>query len=117
MKEREHHLQVVCVNWFRMTHKKDAMLLHAIPNGGQRNAIVAAKLKAEGVVSGIPDLHLPISKGGHHSLYIEMKAGAKGVVSANQKTMMALLEEQGNKCVVCRSFDDFKAAIEGYYSS
>lgn len=99
-----------------MAHKKEGMLLHAIPNGGQRNYIVAAKLKAEGVISGIPDLHLPIAKGGHHSLYVEMKAGKKGVVSTNQKTMMSLLEEQGNRCVVCRSFEEFKDAVESYLS-
>lgn len=44
-------------------------MIHAIPNGGARNPVVAAKLKLEGVVKGIPDLFVP-----EWSLWIEMKA-------------------------------------------
>lgn len=39
-------------------------------NGGQRNGIVAAKLEAEGVLSSVPDLHIPIAKKGYNGLYI-----------------------------------------------
>jgi len=37
-------------------------LFHAIPNGGARDKITAAKLKAEGVKPGVLDTFLPVSK-------------------------------------------------------
>lgn len=49
--------------------------MHAIPNGGYRHKATAAKLKAEGVKRGVPDIYLPFPTRGYHGLYIEMKAG------------------------------------------
>jgi hypothetical protein len=50
-------------------------LLYAIPNGGDRNAVVGAKLKAEGVRKGMLDLCLPVASHGFHGLYCELKVG------------------------------------------
>ena len=71
----EHQEQCAVIQWARLNQIKYPELetLHAIPNGGLRNLTVARKLKAEGTVSGIPDLHLPIARAVYHSLYIEMK--------------------------------------------
>ena len=110
--DHEHHLQVACVRWFRMQYPQH--LIYAIPNGGQRNAIVAAKLKAEGVTAGIPDLHIPVSRHGYHSLYIEMKNGKAGRLSEHQKECIAQLQSQGHKVAVCRTFDDFQQEIDAY---
>lgn len=112
MKTTEHILQVDCVNYFRLRYPKG--LIYAIPNGGQRNVIVAAKLKAEGVLSGVPDLHIAIAKNGFHGLYIELKNGKVGKVSENQKTIMEKLQSEGYRCEVCRSFDEFRTIIDNY---
>lgn len=90
------------------------MLCYAIPNGGQRNAIVAKHLKEEGVTAGIPDLHIPIPRGNYASLYIEMKNGNKGKLSDNQKEMIPRLQVYGNKVVVCRTLDEFRSEVEKY---
>lgn len=110
--DHEHHLQVACVRWFRMQYPQH--LIYAIPNGGQRNAVVAAKLKAEGVVAGIPDLHIPIARHGYHSLYIEMKNGKQGRLSDHQRERIAQLQAQGHKVTVCRTFDDFAREVKEY---
>lgn len=110
--DHEHHLQVACVRWFRMQYPQH--LIYAIPNGGQRNAVVAAKLKAEGVTAGIPDLHIPVSRHGYHSLYIEMKNGKAGRLSEHQKECISRLQASGHKVAVCRTFDDFKNEIDAY---
>ena len=112
MKTTEHEIQVNCVDYFRLRYPKG--LIYAIPNGGQRNVIVAAKLKAEGVLSGVPDLHIPMAKKGFNGLYIELKNGKFGKVSDNQKTIMEKLKNEGHKCEVCRSFDEFKNIVDNY---
>ena len=112
MKTTEHEIQVNCVNYFRLRYPKG--LIYAIPNGGQRNVIVAAKLKSEGVLSGVPDLHIPIAKKGFHGLYIELKKGKAGKVSDNQLTIMEKLQSEGYRCEVCRSFDDFRNVVDNY---
>ena len=73
----EHALQVQCVKWFRM--RFPGALIYAIPNGGFRTKTTAGLMRAEGVVSGISDLHIPIARHGYHSMYIEMKNGKAGV--------------------------------------
>ena len=47
--------------------------LYHIPNGGKRDPKTAARLKAEGVKAGVPDLCLPVPRKGFHGLYIELK--------------------------------------------
>ena len=47
--------------------------LFAIPNGGLRDKITAAKLKHEGVKPGVPDLMLPWPCRAYAGLFIEMK--------------------------------------------
>lgn len=98
----EHEEQVVFMQWCSLQEKKypELQLMFAIPNGGQRSATTAAKLKKEGVKAGIPDLHLPVAKGTYNSLFIEMKVG-KNRPTKHQETMMQLLEDAGNRCVVC----------------
>ena len=110
-RKNEHALQVACVRWFRMQHPR--LLIFAIPNGGARDAVTGARLKAEGATAGVPDLCVPIPRGEYSSLYIEMKDGDTRV-SAAQKEIIETLEKCGNKCVVCRSFDEFVAAVTEY---
>ena len=112
MKTTEHDIQVNCVDYFRLRYPKG--LIYAIPNGGQRNIIVAKKLKAEGALSGVPDLHIAIAKKGFHGLYIEIKNGKAGRLSENQKTTMSKLQKEGYQCEVCRSFDEFRNVVDNY---
>ena len=45
----------------------------AIPNGGKRDAAEAAHMKRQGVRAGVPDLCIPLARGGYHGLVIELK--------------------------------------------
>lgn len=113
-KHTEHDLQVACVRWFRLQYSRCGRLLFAIPNGGQRNLVVAAKLKAEGVVSGVPDMFLALPNGGYHGLWIELKNGRAGRLSEHQKEMIDSLRAMGYCCVVCRTIDEFMGAVKEY---
>lgn len=59
-------------------------LLYHIPNGGSRNKAEAANLKRQGVKAGVPDLFLPVPRGGYHGLYIELKFGKKNIEKSRQ---------------------------------
>lgn len=50
-------------------------LMHAIPNGGARDKITAAKLKAEGVKAGVLDTFLPVPKQYHVPAHQETSTG------------------------------------------
>jgi hypothetical protein len=72
----------------------EAGLLFAVPNGGERNTIVGARMKAEGVKRGVPDYVLPVARGGFHGLAIELKAKG-GRVSPEQRQWLDALRAQG----------------------
>lgn len=99
-----------------MQHLKwpELALLYHCPNGGSRNKIEAARLKGQGVKAGIPDVFLPVPKGGYHGLYIEMKKQHGGTVSPEQKEWIANLREQGYRVEVCKGFQSAADVIEAY---
>lgn len=114
-RELEHHEQVGLMQWADALLGKwpELRLLAAIPNGGQRHKAVAAKLKAEGVRAGFPDLILPVARGGFHGLFIEMKAG-KNKPTAEQIGWHDALRAEGYLVVVCYSWNEAAGEIERY---
>lgn len=115
MYHNEDNEQMILFRWAAMQSGKfpELELLYHIPNGGKRNKAEAARFKAMGVKSGVPDLHLPVARGGYHSLYIELKA-ANGRVSENQSEWLSALNQQGNKAVVCYGWEQAAQAIKDY---
>lgn len=109
----EHQIQTVAVTWLRI--KFPRLIIYAVPNGGFRNPREAVKLKAEGVLAGVPDLHIPHARNGYHSLYVEVKS-AEGVVSKKQKEIHKQLRETDNMVVVCRTVLQIKRAVVDYYA-
>ena len=91
----------------------EAGLLYAIPNGGARDAVTGARLKAEGVMAGVADLFLSIPNLQYHGLYIEMKT-VKGTQSQAQRIFQQRVEAMGYRYAVVRSFDQFVAEIREY---
>lgn len=113
---KEHHEQCALVQWagLRAGRCPELSLLYAIPNGGERNIVVARKLKAEGVKPGVPDLCLPVAGSGYHGLYVEMKKAKGGRVGENQRWWLEKLNAQGYLATVCNGFDEGQAVIEAY---
>ena len=88
-------------------------LLFHIPNEGKRSQWTGARMRSEGLKSGVPDLCLPVSRSGYHGLYIELKAG-KNKPTANQLAWLEALEAQGYKTAVCYGWEAAKTVIENY---
>ena len=111
--DQEHRLQCACVQWFRTLHPKFNHNLFAVPNGGRRDKVTGAKLKAEGVLAGVADLILLKSNADYGALLIEMKTGS-GKQSEVQGRWQKAIEKDGYKYVLCRSLDDFMREINAY---
>ena len=111
----EHVEQVALFNWadFQRLKMPELQLLHAIPNGGKRDRITAARLKAEGVRAGVPDIFLPVAREPWHGLYIELKT-RRGRVTEHQKRWIVGLREQGYMAAVCRGWHPASALIKAY---
>ena len=117
MQPSEHEEQCALMQWWALARCRFGVaehLLFAIPNGGLRNSIVSARMKAEGVRAGVPDLFLAVPRGGYAGLFIEMKKRKGGVFSDAQKAMMADLAVQGFRVVGCHGWCEAKAEILSY---
>ena len=112
----EHVEQVRLFTWAHYAQGKypALSLLYAIPNGGARHPVVAAKLKAEGVKRGVPDICLPVARGKWHGLYIELKRQKGARPSPEQDDWLTALNRAGYLAVWCRGWDLAAAQIETY---
>lgn len=90
-----------------------AMLYH-IPNEGKRSARTGARMKAEGLRTGVPDICLPVARGGNHGLYIELKRRKNSRVSADQIRWIENLMAQGYAAAVCYGCDEAIEIIQNY---
>lgn len=112
----EHQEQCALFEWAAWMEKQipELHLMHAIPNGGKRDIRTAARLKDEGVKPGVPDICLPVPRGGKHGLYIELKRRKGGSVSKEQQAWIRALMEQGYMCAVCHGWEKARETILEY---
>ena len=105
--------------WARLQSGKwpELSLLYAIPNGGRRPIKTAVNMKRTGTKAGVPDMFLPVARGGFHGMYIEMKRTKGGHVSDEQKAWIKALTEQGYKCVITKGWEDAAEQITAYLSA
>ena len=100
----EHEEQRELVSWFRKTYPD--VVIFAIPNGGARSASVAGRLKAEGVLPGVPDLFIP-----EWRTWVEMKRTKGGSVSKDQKELHNYLASVGYCVIVAKGCEEAKVAL------
>jgi hypothetical protein len=114
--DREGQEQAALMTELRIRMPEVADLIYHVPNGGHRVKAVAAKLKAQGVKAGIPDLVLPMARGGFFGLYIEFKATPPNdaAISSSQHERIRKLNAQGYLAVVCRGHFDTMEQIRAY---
>lgn len=132
MKSLEHDEQTALFTWAAYMENQIPQLksLFAIPNGGHRHKAVAAKLKAEGVKAGVPDIFLAVPMVRNKKitndvngllewgewisgLFIEMKAG-KNKTTESQDEWIERLSKAGYRVAVCYGFEEAKREILDY---
>lgn len=115
MNHPEENMQIALFQWAALEQGRypELRLLFHVPNGGKRGKVEAARLKAAGVKAGVPDVCLPVPRGGYHGLYIELKAG-KNRPTADQTAWLTGLGQNGYRAAVCCSLDEATREIEAY---
>ena len=84
-------------------------LLFHIPNENAHHKV------REGVCAGVPDLCLPVARGGWHGMWIELKrADHSNHPTPAQLAWLARLECEGYRCVVAYGANAAIDAIENY---
>lgn len=120
--ESDHQKAFFCWCALNRSRFPELEFCFAIPNGGKRDKITAARMKAEGARPGVPDICLParnaVSCHAIHGrfylgLFIEMKVG-KGTASTEQLKYHTFLIEQGYRVAVCYSWIEAAQAVEQY---
>lgn len=115
-RDEEHRIQCACVEWFRLQHPNLKHNLFSVPNGGKRDEVTAAKMKAEGALAGVADLILLKPNKQYHALCIEMKTRT-GRQADTQRKWQHDIEQDGYKYVICRSLSEFMEAINNYLNN
>lgn len=114
----EEQEQIGLFNWARSMSFAipELDLLYHVPNGGQRSSREGYFLKAAGVKSGVPDICLPVARGGYHALYIELKRLKRGRLTENQRWWIRRLQAEGIRAVICAGRETAQAEILSYLS-
>lgn len=113
----EHQIQKAAFQYIRLKQAQDWRwrLVYAIPNGGHRNKVSAAKMKAEGATSGVWDISVDYPVAPYSGLKIEVKT-ERGALTTSQKEMQSLYQQAGYLCKVCRTPEEIWSTIKRYFS-
>jgi len=110
----EDQLQESTATWINPQYPE--VRAYHIPNGGKRHPKVGAKLKRQGVRPSVPDWHIPVARGGYHSMYVELKR--EGVsVPPEQREMHEFLRGQGHYVAVCKTLQQFMDSVNEYLNA
>lgn len=100
--------------WNKGQYPELELLTH-IPNEGVRGEVGNAIAVANGLRPGFPDLVLPVARGTHYALFIELKrADRSNHPSPAQEWWIVALRSQGHRVEVCYGADEAIAVLEEY---
>lgn len=102
--------------WAKMQSGKypELELMYHIPNEGKRSRITGRRMVAEGLKKGVPDICLPVARGGNHGLYIELKRTKDWKITEEQENWMRDLMGQGYEVALCIGWEKAADVIVNY---
>ena len=113
----EDSIHLAVIDWLKLIPYKEKTLedyFHHSPNGGTSSPRQKAKFKRMGTKNGYCDLQLDIARKGYHGLRLELKREKKGIVSADQKERIDMLNDENYYAVVTRGYAATIEVIEWY---
>jgi hypothetical protein len=108
MKESQLHIDIV--RYLKQV-LPDGCIVHHSPNEGKRSVQFNAKLKRMGMVAGWPDIEIVANPDNYYpqqlptGIFIEIKTDS-GKLTDNQKTVIAMLEDNQQHVAVCKSINE-----------
>ncbi len=115
LKITEDDLQRQCITWFKLAYRPFALRIFHPANGGFRNAIEAAKLKAMGVLPGVCDIIITVPNKDYSGLFCELKVGYNDL-SAYQEAFIKAHEKEYS-CHVIRTVEEFICVVNNYFKN
>lgn len=111
----EHDLQKAYFAWVREMATRDwrYRTIFAVPNAARRSYALAARMKAEGLTPGVPDVCIPVKAAGGGVLFLEFKTG-KGKLTTDQETVIQYLRDAGNTVSVVRTLKEATGITRGW---
>lgn len=108
-----------------MQYPELGRLYISVPNGVPLGRASAAQFIREGLTKGVADTLLLVARGGFHGLAIEFKTeeiiykGGRKITQRTyqkpeQREWQELVEAQGWRYAVVRTFEEFEALVRGY---
>lgn len=88
-------------------------LVYKIPNEGKRTKSYAAKMKAEGLEPGVPDVFCAIMRLRYGGLYFEFKS-EKGKLSKEQEKWIRKLRESGYLVFIVKTAKEAMTILRNY---
>lgn len=121
--DREGQEQTKVFNWLNGEEMRRGefaginSVTYHVPNGGERNARVGAKLKEQGARAGVVDIFCDSARGGYFGLRIEMKANRphNAHLSEQQYKRMTVMRDAGYCVLLCLGADEAIAALSAYW--
>lgn len=105
-RQQEHNLQVNIIALLRW----NGIFCFAVPNGGRRDAITGARLKAEGVLAGVADIIVLLPNG--ETVFIELKTKT-GTQQSSQKAFEEKVKSLGFTYLIWRDLEDAQEFARG----
>lgn len=112
----EHQLQKSFFEWLQLQYPDIFKVTFAIPNAAKRSFVTAAKLKEEGLKSGVPDVFIAKPAGGLSGLFIEFKVKPNSCTE-KQAEMIKLFNANGYLAIVCFDIDSAMQLLSQYLAS
>lgn len=109
MAKTENEMLPHMVSWFRENYPEISPLMVYVPRANKT-------LEKKGASYGSADLILLYPANGYSSLCIQVLNRTERN-SDQHKRWRVLVENDGNKCVTLRDFDDFVGAVEDYLAN
>ena len=114
-KAPESHLQAACISWWHLQYgnHNPNWRLFKVHNEGRKSIQSAVSDKKLGLMAGVFDTFLAVTRPDCPGVFIEFKAPGRKL-SQPQVQFMASACSQGYECWVIHFFDEFTAAINDY---
>ena len=108
----EHQTQAAFHRFMQL--KYPHVISFAVPNAAKRGPALASRMKAEGMVAGIPDYFIDFATPDFHGLRIEFKRNARAKLTDAQAAMAERYKRAGYRWELCCDFDSAAALVKEY---